>query len=104
MKQITKQWGSADNFINNFNEKFLKIQGSGWANLVYCTESKQLEYMETKDQDPVQMVAKKVPILVIDAWEHAWYPKYFNEKKKYITDIWTIINWKDLESRYNSAT
>lgn len=81
----------------------MKIQGSGWANLIYDTEIKQLEYLETKDQDPVQMIAKKVPILVVDAWEHAWYPKYLNLKKSYITDIWKIINWKNLEQRFNSG-
>lgn len=103
MKQITKQYGSAENFMSSFADKFMKIQGSGWANIVLCTETNQLEYVETKDQDPVYMFPKKVPILVIDAWEHAWYPKYLNEKKRYITEIWKIINWKDVEQRYNSS-
>lgn len=81
----------------------MKIQGSGWANLALDTETNSLEYIETKDQDPVVMFPKKVPILVIDAWEHAWYPKYLNEKKRYITEIWKIINWNDLNSRFESA-
>ncbi len=96
---INNQWGNVDNFTNSFSDKFMKIQGSGWANLVYCQETNSLEYVETKDQDPVQMVPKKVPLLVIDGWEHAWYPKYLNEKKKYITEIWRIINWADMEAR-----
>jgi Fe-Mn family superoxide dismutase len=89
--------------MTSFSDKFMKIQGSGWANLALDTEANVLEYIETKDQDPVVMTPKKVPILVIDAWEHAWYPKYLNEKKRYITDIWKIINWTDLEKRYESA-
>jgi Fe-Mn family superoxide dismutase len=103
VKHITKQWGSVEKFIQSFSDQFMKIQGSGWANLVLCTETNTLEYVETKDQDPVYMYPKKIPILVIDAWEHAWYPKYLNEKKRYITEIWKIINWKDLEQRYNST-
>ncbi len=81
----------------------MKIQGSGYSNLVLNTETNELEYMETRDQDPVILIPNKAPILVIDAWEHSYYLKYLNEKKKYITDIWLIVNWKEMENRYNNS-
>jgi Fe-Mn family superoxide dismutase len=103
MQQILKQWGSPDNLMSEFTDKLMKIQGSGYGNLAYCAKSKTLEYIETKDQDPVIMVPGKIPILGIDAWEHSWYLKYKNEKKKYCTEIWKIVNWKDLEQRFGAA-
>ena len=27
----------------------------------------------------------------------------FNEKKKYITEIWKIVNWREMEERYINA-
>jgi Fe-Mn family superoxide dismutase len=89
--------------MSDMTDKMMKIQGSGYGNLVFDTHTKTLEYMETKDQDPVSMIPNKVAILGIDAWEHSWYLKYRNVKKTYFTEIWKIINWKDLESRFESA-
>jgi superoxide dismutase, Fe-Mn family len=103
MKQLLSQWGSVENFQNDFTDLLMKIQGSGYANLVYCKLTHSLQLLETKDQDPVAMIPGKVAILGIDAWEHSWYLKYKNEKKKYATEIWKIINWNDLEKRHNEA-
>ena len=100
---IKRQWGSVDTFISYFNAQIMKIQGSGWGNLAYNKQSKCLEYIETKDQDPVALQQDRVAILCIDAWEHAWYLKYLNVKKDYYNEIWKIINWKDLEERYENA-
>lgn len=104
LKQINLQWGSFEKFKEDFINQIMKIQGSGWGNLVYNKTTKCLEYLETKDQDPVALRPNLVAILCMDAWEHAWYVKYFNVKKTYYTEIWKIINWKDLEERFNSAT
>lgn len=103
MQQIIDKWGSFDKFRESFTGNLLSIQGSGWGNLALCKNTGKVIYMETKDQDPVYLQANKVPLMCIDAWEHAWYPKYFNEKKKYFENIWKIINWKDVERRFNSA-
>lgn len=103
VEKIKSQWGSVENFIADFNNQIMKIQGSGWGNLAYNKKSKILEYVETKDQDPVALHPDRVAILCIDAWEHAWYLKYLNVKKDYYTEIWKIINWLDLEKRYEDA-
>lgn len=104
MKQIVTQFGSSDNMINHFIDRFLKIQGSGWNWIVYCQNSKSLIVKETKDQDPVCLKPNEVPILGIDCWEHAWYVNYKNKKPDYIKNIWKVVNWKDVEARYDYAT
>ena len=104
IKAIDAQWGSTENFIKIFSDFFLGIQGAGWANLAKCSKTGQLVLRETKDQDPIINICKDyVPILNADVWEHAWYPSYKNEKKKYITEIWKVINWKDLETRFGEG-
>lgn len=104
VEKIKSQWGSVDKFIADFIDNIMKIQGSGWGNLAYNKTTKCLEYLETKDQDPVALKPNYVAILCVDGWEHAWYVKYLNMKKTYYTEIWKIVNWDDLEKRYLEAT
>ena len=103
VEKIKSQWGSVDKFIADFIDNIMKIQGSGWGNLAYNKTTKCLEYLETKDQDPVALKSNYVAILCVDGWEHAWYVKYLNVKKTYYTEIWKIVNWEDLEKRYLEA-
>lgn len=44
-----------------------------------------------------------VPLLGVDMWEHAYYLQYNNVKADYLKEIWKIINWKDVASRYSKA-
>ena len=103
VEKIKSQWGSVEKFQADFNSQIMKIQGSGWGNLAFNTKSQTLEYVETKDQDPVALHPDRVPILCIDAWEHSWYLKYLNVKKDYYNEIWKIVDWRDLEKRFEEA-
>jgi superoxide dismutase len=40
----------------------------------------------------------------IDVWEHAYYLDYQNLRPKFLTEIWKIVNWKEVERRYTNAT
>ena len=44
-----------------------------------------------------------VPILVCDVWEHAYYLKHQNLRADYIEDFCRLINWDDVERRYQEA-
>jgi Fe-Mn family superoxide dismutase len=43
------------------------------------------------------------PLLVIDAWEHAYYLQYVNRRPDYVKAIWNIINWDDVAKRFASV-
>lgn len=104
MKKINEQWGCPEHMISDFSARALKIHGSGWAWLVHCKSTDTLQFHATKDQDPVTLVSGNFnPILTIDMWEHAWYAHYKNVKKTYMTNIWQIINWREVENRFNNG-
>ncbi|AET38496.1 superoxide dismutase SOD2 Ecym_2799 [Eremothecium cymbalariae DBVPG len=101
-KQIESQFGSLDNLISLTNSKLAGIQGSGWAFLVKNKEiGGQLEVVQTANQDTVS--GPLVPLLAIDAWEHAYYLQYQNRKVDYFKAIWNVINWKEAARRFDAA-
>lgn len=98
---IQSQFGSLEAFKAKFNKALLGIQGSGWGWLVKDAEGQHLSIVVTKDQDPV--VGGEVPIFGVDMWEHAYYLQYLNGKAAYVDNIWSVINWKTSEERFNGG-
>ncbi len=44
-----------------------------------------------------------MPVLVFDAWEHAFYLQYKNQKVDFIEAMWNVVNWQDVAKRYADA-
>jgi Fe-Mn family superoxide dismutase len=44
-----------------------------------------------------------VPVLVFDAWEHAYYLQYKNVRPDYVEQLWTVVNWADVAARLVTA-
>ncbi|CCE78419.1 Piso0_001042 [Millerozyma farinosa CBS 7064] len=98
-KRISEQYGSLENLQSITNAKLAGIQGSGWAFLVKNKENGgALDVVTTYNQDTV--TGPLVPLVAIDAWEHAYYLQYQNVKADYFKAIWNVINWKEAEKRY----
>jgi superoxide dismutase, Fe-Mn family len=44
-----------------------------------------------------------IPLMVIDAWEHAYYLQYENRKAEFFEGIWNLWNWRDVAARFTAA-
>lgn len=99
-KAITENYGSLDNLITNVNGKLAGIQGSGWAWIVKSKDTGALDVITKPNQDIVD--GNHIPIVGIDAWEHAYYLQYKNVKVDYFKAIWNIINWQEAEKRFSA--
>jgi superoxide dismutase, Fe-Mn family len=99
---LEKKYGSFEKFVEKMSASAVGIQGSGWAWLGYCKESKYLKITTCANQDPLS-TQNLVPLLGIDVWEHAYYLQYKNVRADYVKNIWKVINWKNVEERLQKA-
>ena len=44
-----------------------------------------------------------IPLLVIDAWEHAYYLQYENRRAEYVDAIWHVLDFTDVAARFARA-
>ena len=102
--EIEKTFGSVDAFKDLFAKAAQSRFGSGWAWLV--VNDGKLEVCSTPNQDNPLMPevgCKGTPILGIDVWEHAYYLKFQNRRPEYIQEFFKVINWNEVERRYDEA-
>ncbi len=101
---INEAFGSLDGLKEKMNNAGITRFGSGWAWLI--VKDGKLEVTSTPNQDnPLMDVAdvKGHPILGLDVWEHAYYLKYQNKRPDYLSAIWNVINWEEVDRRYKAA-
>ena len=106
LKAIDRDLGGLEAFKKAFADAGAKRFGSGWAWLV-VTPDKKLAVTSTPNQDnPLMDVAevKGQPILALDVWEHAYYLKYQNKRGDYIGAWWDVVNWNEVNKRFELAT
>jgi len=99
---ITEFFGDYDKFVAHFNAAALGIQGSGWALLAWDTVGSRLVINQLYDQQG-NVPVLTTPLLMLDMWEHAFYLDYKNVKGDYVKAFWNIVNWDDVEKRFDAA-
>ena len=102
-KAIVANFGSVDQFKDEFGTAAKKHFGSGWAWLVLQGDGKLVVTTSANQDNPLMDIAdvKGTPILGLDVWEHAYYLHYQNRRPDYINAFWNVVNWKEVEARYS---
>lgn len=96
--QINNYFGSFSAFQQQFTNAAVKVEGSGWAVLIWQPAWRRLEILQAeKHQNLTQWGG--IPILVLDVWEHAYYLDYQNKRKDYVNSWWQLVNWNEVERR-----
>lgn len=100
IKAINRDFGSFDNFKEQFTEIASNHFGSGWTWLSINSQGK-FEILSTPLQDNPIMNGGKL-VLGLDIWEHAYYLKYQNRRAEYVEAFWNIINWEEVSRNYQN--
>jgi Fe-Mn family superoxide dismutase len=88
---IEKDFGSFDDFKNEFNEKAASNFGSGWTWLVKKADGSIAISNTSNAENPLTGADKAV--LTIDVWEHAYYLDHRNSRPDYLAAYWKLVNW-----------
>ena len=95
---ITAQFGSFEAFKEEFEKKGATLFGSGWVWLAADQEGKLHITQETNAGNPI--TKGLTPLLTFDVWEHAYYLDYQNRRPAHLSELWKIVNWEVVSSRY----
>ena len=97
---INGTFGGFDTFKEKFNAAAHRPFRFGLG--LAAEERQQLEIISTANQDSPVMEGK-YPVMGLDVWEHAYYLKYQNRRPEYIGAWWNVVNWQEVEKRFNSG-
>ena len=99
---IARDFGSFENFKDEFSKAAATRFGSGWAWL--CEKGGKLEVCSSANQDNPLMPGVGCggnPILGLDVWEHAYYLNYQNRRPDYINAFFNVVDWNAVGARFN---
>ncbi|TDC08058.1 superoxide dismutase [Nonomuraea longispora] len=99
---ITEHFGSFDAFKKQLTTATATVQGSGWGVLAWEPLGRRLVVEQVYDHHG-NIGMNSTPLLVFDAWEHAYYLQYRNVRPDYVEKLWGLINWNDVIARYDAA-
>ena len=98
---IKSTFGDFASFKEKFNDAGVKQFGSGWAWLMRDSAGK-LSIMSSPNQDN-PLTKGFYPVMGNDVWEHAYYLKYQNRRADYLKEWWNVVNWPEVNKRFQSG-
>lgn len=99
--KIEEDFGSYDNFVQEFKTAGATQFGSGWAWLVL--DGGKLKVTKTANAE-LPASNGQTPLLTMDVWEHAYYLDFQNRRPDYIaTFLESLVNWDFAAENFEKA-
>lgn len=99
---IDEHFGSFEALRKQLSAATAGVQGSGWGILAWEPLGKRLVVEQVYDHHG-NVGLNTTPLLVFDAWEHAYYLQYRNVRPDYVEKLWSLVNWADVTRRFTAA-
>jgi len=99
---IRRYFGSFAGFQTHFTQAANKVEGPGWAVLVWSPRAQHVEILAAEKHQNLSQW-ETIPLLALDVWEHAYFLRYQNERGKYVDAWWNVVNWRYAEERFSQA-
>jgi len=99
--RLSRDWGNFDTWQHDFIACAMSAR-CGWA--VCCYSTYLQGYINIiVDGHSNNIPVGCVPIIVMDMWEHAYFRDYLNNKKQYLYNMMSELNWDIIENRFKRA-
>ncbi|MEZ3177297.1 superoxide dismutase [Streptomyces pimonensis] len=99
---IDEHLGGFEAFRKQLTVATTSVQGSGWGVLAWEPLGRRLIVEQVYDHHG-NVGQGSIPLLVFDAWEHAYYLQYRNVRPDYVTKLWDLVDWEDVAARHAAA-
>lgn len=100
---IDRDFGNFGALRKQMIQAAITTMGSGWGALVWEPASRRLAVTQIHDHQS-EVTQGGMPLMVIDAWEHAYYLQYRNKKADFFAALFNVWNWDDIRDRYARAS
>lgn len=100
---IDRDFGSFEKLKRQLIAVASTIMGSGWAALIWEPLGQRLLTTQIYDHQS-NLSQAGIPLMVLDAWEHAFYLQYQNRKTEFFEAVWNVWNWEDIAKRFDHAS
>ena len=97
-KEIEKEFGSFERFKKEFSQAATSVEGSGWAALTFCRQTRRPIIMQIEKHNTNVYPGFRI-LMVLDVFEHAYYIDYKNDRAKFVEAFWSIVNWDKSNKR-----
>jgi Fe-Mn family superoxide dismutase len=102
-KAIDKSFGSYAKFKAQLIAATIATEASGWGVVGYHPTMDRVMILQCENHQKLTAWGIQ-PILVLDVFEHAYYPKYQNRRNDYVNQLINILNWDNAAMRLQTAT
>ncbi len=99
---VERQFGSTEAFLGQFAAATKAVEASGWGVVAYEVMGDRVLVLQAEKHQDLT-VWGVVPLLVCDAWEHAYYLDYQNRRGEYVDGFLGMANWQFAGHRYAMA-
>lgn len=99
---IDKEFGGFDQFKKEFTQAAVSVEGSGWAALSFGMLRNRPLIMQIEKHNMNVYPTFNI-LLVLDLWEHAYYLDYKNLRAKFVEAFWNIVNWDEVNRRFEES-
>lgn len=99
---IDDAFGSFDSLSDTITALMTGIEGVGWAVLAWDPLGRRLTTFQVQDHQGAQVMGT-VPLLAADAWEHAYYLDYRNDKARWAAAFLELADWHAAGRRFEQA-
>lgn len=91
VEYLSAQFGSYNDFVEEFSDAAKKLFGSGWVWLIH--EEGKGKILAYKDAETPLLTGDAVPLLTWDCWEHNYYIDHRNDRAAALEAFWKVVNW-----------
>lgn len=99
LDQIKKDFGSFEAFKKELTAATVSVEASGWGLLAWEPMGGRLITMALMNHQNSSFIGA-IPLLICDAWEHAYYLKYQNRRADYVAAWWNLVHWANVSKRF----